>query len=135
MIYLLDTNACIVYLSRRSSNVEQKLMATDPKDIAVCSIVKAELFYGAMHSQNPVKSLAVQQEFLSQFDSLPFDDDAALIFGRERARLAALGTPIGPNDLMIAAIALLHNLTLVTHNSREFSRVDGLRHEDWENTP
>jgi tRNA(fMet)-specific endonuclease VapC len=63
---------------------------------------------------------------------LPFDDAAAEAYGRLRAELARRGTPIGPNDLMIAAIALAHDLTLVTHNTAEFSRVSGLRLEDWE---
>ena len=85
-----------------------------------------------MKSNNPTRTLALQEEFLSCFLSLPFDDAAAIAFGRIRARLAALGTPIGPYDLQIAAIALTNDLTLVTHNIREFSRVRGLRIEDWE---
>ena len=104
----------------------------DVEEIAICSVVKAELFYGAMRSNNPTVTLARQQQFLSLFISLPFDDFAALIYGRIRSQLAALGTPIGPNDLQIAAIALANNLTLVTHNTREFSRVSGLILEDWE---
>ena len=67
-----------------------------------------------------------------QFDSLPFDDAAAEAYGRLRAELARRGMPIGPNDLMIAAIALAYGFTLVTHNTSEFSRVPGLRLEDWE---
>ncbi len=69
--------------------------------------------------------------FLAQFISLPFYDLAAEMYGRIRADLAAKGTPIGPNDLMIAAIALVNSCTVVTHNTREFSRVVGLRLEDW----
>jgi tRNA(fMet)-specific endonuclease VapC len=95
-------------------------------------VVKAELFYGAMNSQNPAKTLALQEIFLNQFVSLPFDDRAAKIFGEIRAHLARLGTPIGPYDLQIAAIALANDVTLVTHNTREFSRVPHLRIEDWE---
>jgi tRNA(fMet)-specific endonuclease VapC len=72
--------------------------------------------------------------FLNQFVSLPFDDIAAEIYGRERARLTLVGTPIGANDLLIACIALANGLTLVTHNTREFSRINGLRLEDWETT-
>jgi tRNA(fMet)-specific endonuclease VapC len=105
MIYLLDTNACIVYLNRRVSSVRQRLETLSPEDVAVCSIVKAELFYGAMRSNNPQRSLAMQQEFLNRFVSLPFDDDAAIIYSRIRAQLEALGTPIGAYDLQIAAIA------------------------------
>lgn len=72
--------------------------------------------------------------FLDQFVSLPFDDKAALVYGRVRAQLATQGTPIGPNDLMIAAIAIANDVTLVTRNTREFGRVAGLRIEDWEAT-
>lgn len=131
-MYLLDTNVCIRYLNGRSLSVRQKLAATNANDIYVCSIVKAELFYGAMRSNNPQRSLANQQRFLKPFISLPFDDDVALIYGNIRAHLAQQGTPIGSNDLQIAAIALKHNLTLVTHNTREFKRVPKLRLEDWE---
>ena len=132
MIYLLDTNVCIAYLNGRAFLVMQRLRTLPDEDVAVCSIVKAELFYGAMRSNNPARTLAGQEEFLNRFVSLPFDDRAALIFGRIRAQLAVLGTPIGPYDLQIAAIALANNLILVTHNTREFSRVEGLRIEDWE---
>jgi tRNA(fMet)-specific endonuclease VapC len=66
------------------------------------------------------------------FVSLRFDDEVALVCGQIRARLASAGTPIGACDLLIAAIALAHNLTLITHNTREFGRVDGLQVEDWE---
>ena len=131
MIYLLDTNSCIGYLNGRSIGVLRRLQALPSQDVAVCSVVKAELFYGSMRSNNPARSLAQQQDFLNRFISLPFDDQSALIYGQIRAQLAASGTPIGPNDLLIASIALANNLILVTHNSREFSRVEGLRLEDW----
>ena len=85
-----------------------------------------------MRSNNPTQTLRIQQAFLVQFQSLPFDDQAGLIHGRIRAQLAERGTPIGPNDLLIAAITLANDLTLVTHNIREFNRVEGLQIEDWE---
>ena len=132
MRFLLDTNACIVYLNRPMSAVMQRLESLSPADIVVCSVVKAELFYGAMRSNNPTRTLTLQEAFLNNFVSLPFDDRAARIFGTIRAELGTLGTPIGPYDLQIAAIALVNNLTLVTHNIREFSRVSGLVIEDWE---
>ncbi len=113
MIYLLDTNACIIYLNRPVSGVRRRLETLPRQDVAVCSIVKAELFYGAMRSSFPERSLQRQQEFLNQYDSLPFDDQSALIYGQIRAQLASAGTPIGPYDLMVAAIALANNLTLV----------------------
>ncbi|TVU55275.1 MAG: type II toxin-antitoxin system VapC family toxin [Arthrospira sp. PLM2.Bin9] len=132
MIYLLDTNVCILYLNRRNSGIQEHLERLSPRDVAVCSVVKAELFYGAMKSSNPSRTLALQEVFLSQFVSLPFDDAAASIYGRIRAQLAALGRPIGPYDLQIAAIALANHLILGTHNVREFARAEGLRLEDWE---
>ncbi|WP_346291250.1 type II toxin-antitoxin system tRNA(fMet)-specific endonuclease VapC [Sphaerothrix gracilis] len=132
MRYLLDTNVCVVYLNGRSSLVRDRLLATPTEEIAVCSVVKAELFYGAFRSNNPKRTLERQQAFLSCFVSLSFQDEAALLAGEIRAKLASAGTPIGFYDLQIAAIAVVNNLTLVTHNTREFERVDGLQLEDWE---
>ena len=132
MRYLLDTNVCVMYLNGRSTSVGDRLLSTPTEDMAVCSVVKAELFYGALRSNNPTRTLERQQEFLRRFVSLPFGDEAAIICGQIRARLASEGTPIGAYDLQIAAIALANNLTLVTHNTREFERVEGLQVEDWE---
>ncbi len=135
MRYLLDTNTCIRYLNGRSKAISDRLNTLSDGDAAVCSVVKAELFFGAMRSQNPIKTLDGQQQFLSLFISLPFDDLAAEHYGRIRAALVSQGTPIGSNDLLIAAIALANNLILITHNTREFERVAGLRLEDWEIQP
>ncbi|MCX7084453.1 MAG: type II toxin-antitoxin system VapC family toxin [Methylococcales bacterium] len=132
MIYLLDTNVCVVYLNQPESRVFKQLHCFQPQDIAVCALVKAELFFGAMKSKQPDKTLEKQQCFLSVFHSLPFNDESALICGEIRAYLQRQGLPIGPYDLQIAAIAMANNLTLVTHNTREFSRVKGLRIVDWE---
>jgi tRNA(fMet)-specific endonuclease VapC len=132
MRYLLDTNVCVVYLNGRSASVRDRLLATPAEEIAVCSVVKAELFYGACRSNNPKRTLERQQAFLARFVSLPFDDEAALLAGQIRAKLANAGTPIGSYDLQIAAIALANNLSVATHNTREFERVDGLQIEDWE---
>lgn len=132
MRYLLDTNVCVMYLNGRSMSVRDRLHSISMGEMAVCSIVKAELFYGAMRSNNPIRTLERQQRFLLSFASLPFDDEVAIVCGQIRARLASAGTPIGACDLLIAAIALANNLTLVTHNTREFERVEGLQVEDWE---
>jgi tRNA(fMet)-specific endonuclease VapC len=91
-----------------------------------------ELYYGAYRSTQTERNLAILERFFSQFAVLPLDPAAARVAGRIRAELLASGTPIGPNDFQIAAIALTHNLTLVTHNTREFGRVSGLVIEDWE---
>jgi tRNA(fMet)-specific endonuclease VapC len=131
MKYLLDTNVCIKYLNE-DLIIRQKLENTDLEAIAVCSVVKLELFYGAMRSDNPDQVWAKVKRFLEVFISLPFDDISALNAGRIRAQLANAGTPIGYNDLLIASIALSHDLILVTHNTKEFVRVEGLKIEDWE---
>ncbi len=132
MIYLLDTNACIRYLNNSQSKVTGRLSATDPGDVRLCSVGKTELYRGAYKSQRQADNLATLRHFFNKFAALPFDDLAAEIAGREGSRLESLGTPIGPYDLLIAATALANNLTLVTHNTREFSRVVGLQLEDWE---
>lgn len=131
-IYLLDTNVCVRYLNGRVPQVRLRLQAKQPQEIAVCSVVKGELFAGAARSNDPVRTRTRQEAFLSVFVSLPFDDTAASVFAELRANLAKEGTPIGPYDLQIAAIALANNLVLVTHNNKEFSRVPNLSLEDWE---
>lgn len=135
MIYLLDTNACVVYLRQKQSPLIQRVAAHPPGDLCVCSVVKAELFYGAYLSHQPQLNLAKVNAFVQRFISLPFDDAAAEHHARIRTDLEAQGTPIGPYDLQIAAIALANNLTLVTHNTHEFGRVPGLTLEDWEAIP
>jgi len=132
MTYLLDTNVCIRYLNGRAPGVVRQLQQRRPADVAVCAVVKMELFYGAQRSHNPETTLARQQRFLQPFYSYPLDDIAAAQAGLIRAHLAAIGRPIGPYDLLIAAIALANELTLVTHNLSEFQRVPGLQLEDWE---
>jgi tRNA(fMet)-specific endonuclease VapC len=92
--------------------------------------VRIEPYYGAYNSFRSVENLANLRNFFGDFDSLPFDGQAAEICGRVRAQLRALGTPIGAYDLQIAVIALANNLTPGTHNTREFERIEGLHIED-----
>jgi tRNA(fMet)-specific endonuclease VapC len=108
------------------------MAATDPADIVVCDIVKAELYFGAERSQRRQANLKLYEEFFAQFRSLPFDTAAAREYGRIRAALEVAGTPVGPVDMLIAAIAIANDVVLVTHNTREFSRVPGLQLDDWE---
>lgn len=100
----------------------------------LCSVVLGELLYGAEHGgpAHQAANHALVAKLRQDFPSLPFDDLAAEQYGRIRAHLAALGTMIGGNDLMIAAIAQASGLILVTHNTDEFSRVPGLTLEDWQ---
>jgi len=101
--------------------------------MCVCSVVKAELFYGAKKSREPSRVLELQERFLARYPSIPFDDAAASCYGAIRADLERAGTPIGANDLMIAAIAAANGLTLITHNLGEFARIPDLKVEDWQN--
>jgi tRNA(fMet)-specific endonuclease VapC len=101
-------------------------------DVALCAVVKAELYFGAAHSSRAAENRARLDVFLAGMHSWPFDDAAAEVYGALRAQLSREGVLIDPNDLLIAAIALAHGATLVTHNTREFSRVPGLSLEDWE---
>jgi tRNA(fMet)-specific endonuclease VapC len=129
----LDTNSCVDHLRRgQASNVTAKLAAAPAGSVVLCSVVIAELLYGAHRSARKAQTLSQVQSFCGPFRSLPFDDRAAQEYGRIRALLAGLGMSIGPNDLLIASIALANGLTLVTHNTSEFGRVPGLKLEDWQ---
>ncbi len=132
MKYLLDTNVCIKYLNGTSESIKKHIERLHPTEIAICSVVKSELFAGACKSQNKNKTIEKLKIFFAPIISLPFDDEAAAGYGNIRADLEKKGTPIGPYDLQIASIAVLNDLILVTHNVREFSRVEGLKIEDWE---
>ena len=132
MIILPDTNAWIRFLNPGTSRVKDCFLSSDPSRIRICSVVKAELYFGAMKSSRSIENLELLDALFADLISLPFDDDAAKTYGEVRATLARQGTPIGPNDLMIASIAFVHTAKLITHNTREFSRVPGLKIEDWE---
>jgi tRNA(fMet)-specific endonuclease VapC len=130
--HLLDTNSCVDHLRRGpASNVTTKLAAAVAGGGVLCSVVVAELLYGAHRSIRKGQTLSQVQVFCLNFQSLAFDDPAAKEYGWLRAHLARTGTQIGPNDLLIASIALANGLTLVTNNTSEFSRVPGLNLEDW----
>lgn len=132
MTYLLDTNVCIKLLNGDNSRVIKHLAAQQPQNIYLCTITQLELFYGAYRSAKTERNLLKLDRFFSQFSVLQIDSAAAQIAGEVRANLHRKGTPIGGYDLQIAATALAYQLTLVTHNIREFERVEGLLYEDWE---
>src|SRR3972149_4603413 len=132
MKYLLDANTCIRLLNADDEGMTRRYTAWQPADVALCSVVKGEFIYGERRGARVEFNLKVLEYFAAPLQSLPFDDRCAHDYGLIRADLAAQGKPIGANDLMIAAIARAHDLILVTHNTGEFSRVVGLRIEDWE---
>ena len=132
MIYLLDTNLCITFLRAPLSRVAQKLAATPATQVACSAITVVELYRGAYRSVQTEDNIAKVAALVAQLGCLPLDQAAATHAGRIDADLMARGLRIGPYDTLIAATAIANNLTLVTHNTGEFSRVAGLRLEDWE---
>ena len=128
--FLLDTNIWIG-LARGEQALIDRLQLLDPTQIFCCSVVRAELLFGARNSLHVDRNLQGFQRLLDPFSSIPFDDEASAHYGMVRAALERAGTPIGANDLLIAAIALAHDFVLVTRNLREFARVPGLRIEEW----
>jgi tRNA(fMet)-specific endonuclease VapC len=135
MAFLLDTNACIRILNNSHQGLVDRLRKETPASVLLCSVVKAELLYGARKSGQVAKNLTALERFFAPLESVAFDDEAAEHYGLIRADLSRDNTPIGANDLQIAAIARAHDLTVVTNNTREFRRIVGLRVEDWESEP
>ena len=129
--YMLDTNTVAYAKNRRPVSVLQKLRSHDPSEISISSITMAELEFGICHSSRPEQNRIALMMFLSGITVLPFDASAAYEYGHIRHQLKTQGNLIGANDLLIAAHAKASNLTLVTHNTREFAKVGGLRLEDW----
>lgn len=132
MGYLLDTNVCIEILRGRNSALKTRLATKSLSELVLCSVVWAELQCGARLAQNPPQELARLQDAFGHWPRRPFDDSAAEAYGEIRAHLQRAGRLIGGNDLLIAAIAHTNNLTLVTHNTGEFTRVPTLPVEDWQ---
>ena len=131
MRYLLDTNTIIFALKDAQGRSALRIGQASHDDVTVCAVVEAELYHGATKYDRPTRREAVLAAFLQPFQSLPFDSACVPHYARIRDYLERRGQIIGGNDLMIAAIALTHNLTVVTHNSDEFHRVPDLRVEDW----
>jgi tRNA(fMet)-specific endonuclease VapC len=132
MVWLLDTNAWIAYLNKKPSPIQSRILATSADELRLCDVVKAELYYGAYKSLKVTENLARLTNLFTLIPSLPFDGKATQHFGEIRTTLERQGTPIGAYDMLIAAIALANDCTLVTHNTREFSRIIALKLEDWE---
>ena len=129
-MYALDTNT-VIYFFKDMGNVASHLFSVPPHEIALPSVVLYELQVGIAKSSSPEKRSSQLDELLTVVRVLTFSEHETAITARIRAALEKAGTPIGPLDIMIAGIALAHQATLVTHNTKEFSRIDGLRLEDW----
>lgn len=132
MRLLLDTNTCIEILRGKQATVLARYAACVRADVALSAIVRSELLAGALLSEKPEENRQVAESFCALFPCLPFDAQVADIHAQWHVRLRRAGQGIGANDLMIAATALAHGLTVVTHNVGEFQRIDGLMVEDWQ---
>lgn len=127
---LLDTNICISILNGSDKHLAKRFR-DETDDMVLCSVVKGELVFGARASGRVAENLRSLTKLFGLFPSLPFDDEAATRYGELRAVLRREGTPIGPNDMLIAAIALVHRATVVTRNVKEFERVPDLSVVRW----
>ena len=130
-VYLLDTNICSYFISKRYPSVTQKLRAIDPKIVFISSIVAGELAYGVAHSTRIESNRANLELFLSNMQVLPWDEKAIWQFGFQKSRLRKLGTPISEIDLLLGCQALALDYVFVTNNTKEFERLEGLKLENW----
>lgn len=132
MQYLLDTDICIYLIKQRPDNVINKLSSLPNDHIALSSITVFELQYGVECSRSRERSQRALNHFIEPIPHiLEVDQLVAVQAAKARAQLRRRGTPIGPYDLLIAAVALTHGLTLVSNNEKEFQRIDGLALENW----
>lgn len=130
MMYFLDTNTCIDFLRNLSESVRSRFLSVSLNEIKIPVVVKAELLLGAYKSTKP-ETLERTKQFLELFEVIPFSDEMSYTYAKIRKELETKGNKIGANDLFIAAAALNKGAVLVTHNTREFIRIDGLKLEDW----
>jgi tRNA(fMet)-specific endonuclease VapC len=131
MKWMLDTDTCIAIIKRKPESALKKLRGKSIGQVGISSITLGELSFGAAKSNRREQANSALAEFLLALEVAPFEAEAASGYGDVRASLAKRGTPIGPLDTLIGAHALAVDAILVTHNTREFSRIEGLRLEDW----
>jgi tRNA(fMet)-specific endonuclease VapC len=130
MTYLLDTNICIYIINEQPAQVLRRLIQAGRESLAISAVTVAELAFGIAKSTRP-ESRSKLENFLSNFPILDWNEDAAWVYGPVRKELEARGQRIGERDLLLACQALARNATMVTNNTREFERIDGLKLENW----
>ena len=130
MKYVLDTNT-LIYFFKGVGNVKNRLLSVPPSEILLPAIVLFELELGIAKSSSPRKRISQLKDFTALVNVIPFGPAEAKAAAQIRAKLEKKGIPIGPYDVLIAACAKANNLILVTHNLKEFKRIEGLRVEDW----
>ena len=130
-MFHLDTNVIIDAIRGKYPHLVACFEKNNSSDIAISTVVVAELEFGAAHSDNYEKRRKQYLDFIAPYKIIPFTEKEAVVYGQIREQLTRKGTAIGPNDLLIAAIAIANGATLVTHNTNEFSRLHGLSLVDW----
>ena len=130
-MYFLDTNTCIYFLNGKYDSIKQKMLSTSPNDISIPSIVKAELLLGAYKSKNRKANTEKVEQLLAPFEIIPFEDLMTYVYADIRNKAEKKGETIGPNNLLIAAIVKFNEGIIVTHNVKEFKRIEGLKIDDW----
>ncbi|MEH1949124.1 MAG: type II toxin-antitoxin system VapC family toxin [Nostoc sp.] len=130
MNYLLDTDTCIYWLNGRQP-VRDKLLAVGWDEVCICVITAAELYYGAYNSNRVSENLSNAEEFIQNLPVLPLTDPALRKYGELKAELRRIGQTIAEFDLLIASVAVAENYTLVTNNTRHYSRISNLQLENW----
>ena len=130
-MFLLDTNICIFAINKKSENVIKKIHEKSVNGIYISSITIAELEYGVQNSTQIDKNKLALLKFISIFNVIDFSDHDATVYGNMKTLLRKKGKLFGPLDMLIAAHALSRELILVTNNTTEFEKVEGLRLEDW----
>jgi len=130
-MYFLDANTCIYYLNGKYDSVRRRLLSTPPNNIAIPSVVKAELLLGSYKSKKRKDNLEKLEKFLQPFEVIPFFDLVTYVYADIRSTLEKTGQIVGPHDLIIASIVKFHDGILVTNNVVEFQRIKGLKIENW----
>ena len=131
MRYMLDTNICIYAIKHKPEQVIAHILEHDPSEICISAVTYAELVHGVEKSKAIEKNRLALALLLANIEIMKFDSMAAEGYGIVRAELEKAGTPIGPLDTMIAGHALSLGYTVVTNNTKEFERVNGLKIENW----
>ncbi|MGH1395511.1 MAG: type II toxin-antitoxin system VapC family toxin [Trichormus sp.] len=130
MTYLLDTDTCIYWI-KNIEPVRNKVKEIGWERICICSITIAELYFGAYNSQKVSENLTRAEDFIKNITVIPLEQNTLKTFGKLKAELRKIGQPVAEFDLLIASVALTRDDILVTNNTRHYSRITGLKLENW----
>ena len=132
MKYLLDTDICIYWLKGRKA-VRDQINQVGQPEIAICSITVSELYFGAYNSNKIEQNLITAETFIQSLPVISLSNNTLKKFGQLKAQLRQAGTPVADFDLLIASVAIIEDLILVTNNTRHYQRIVGLKLDNWIN--